>query len=93
MEQENHERNPWQLAESVGKDNVKRMYSDPEYWRNYSIQERNINKLFSSTVDLARRIEKGTLSMIDFGIEYGSMLQEGSKASESATIELAKGYN
>jgi hypothetical protein len=152
--QENHERSIWQLAESVGADHVKRMYSDPEYWRNYSIQERNINKLFMSTVDLARQIDKGTLSMIDFGIQLGSLqrmfhqsagifyfpqlethelhqlhgitmgipslsdsifkcepvpgqlftnqhggppdwvaLPEGSKASESATIELAKGDN
>ncbi len=73
MAQENHERNLWQLAESVGKDNIKQMYSDPEYWRNYSIQERNINKLFLSTVDLALWIEKGTLSMIDFCIELGSI--------------------
>ena len=139
---------------SIGTHHVKRMYSDPEYWRNYSIQERNINKLFMSTVDLARRIDKGTLSMIDFGIQLGSLqrmfhqstgifyfpqlethelhqlhgitmgipslsdsifkcepvpgqlftnqhggppdwvaLPEGSKASESATIELAKGEN
>jgi hypothetical protein len=55
------------------KDHIKRMYPDPEYWRNHSIQERIINKLFSSTVDLTRRYEKGTLSMIDFGIELGSI--------------------
>ncbi len=76
MAQDNHERklrNLWQLAESVGKDHIKHMYSDPEYWCNYSIQERNINKLFSSTVVLARQIEKGTSPIIDFGIELGSL--------------------
>jgi hypothetical protein len=46
MAQENHERNIWQLAESVEKDHIKHMYSHPEYCRNYSIQERNIYKLF-----------------------------------------------
>ncbi len=57
MAQENREHNIWQLAKSVGKDHIKRMYCDPEYWRNYSIQERNINKLFMSTVDLACQSE------------------------------------
>ncbi len=73
MAQENHERNVRQPSESVGKDHIKQMYSDPEYWRNNSIQECNINKSFSSPVDLARRIEEGTRSMIDFGIELGSI--------------------
>ncbi len=55
------------------------MYSDPECWRNYSIQERNTNKLFSSTVNMARRIEKGTLggscrllSASSFGRKFGT---------------------
>ncbi len=57
--QDSHESSLWQLAESVGKDHIKQMYSDPKDWHNYSIQEHNIKRLFSSTVDRALQIEKG----------------------------------
>jgi hypothetical protein len=58
-----------QLAQLVGTNHVSLMHSYTEYWRTFSHQERNANKLFTATIDLVRQVEKGSLSIIDFGIE------------------------
>ena len=73
MAQDNHERRICQLVESAKDNHVQRMYSDPEYWHGFSKQERNINKLFTSTINLVEQVENGSLSIIDFGIELGHL--------------------
>ena len=47
--------------------------SDPEYWHGFSKQERNINKLLTSTISLVEQVEDGTMSIIDLGIDLGHL--------------------